>query len=294
MVSAAEPFKPGTCEQIISYYKSEALYVKDCCILLFSNFTADLTTNFGIVRYPFLGVWEVLHSAEYGYSLLFFFLTYLVAYMTMLLFYFIFLFPFTVAAYGVFGPIGFLLALLHGILFSNIEACYEVRSDTSHYMLNLLRFTFTRHNMSSVLLCPDTLHLRPEDSIKPWSEYLKSAEFWTGTLPIFLLQRFFMLIIFFVWYLISLVPIAGIILLKFHNSPHRGFSYVLPFYRDIRKYDKRALARIYYGGYARWLLLGASTGILEFIPILAGIALCTNSAGCALWEIKQVKNHRME
>lgn len=293
-INAAKPSKSGSVKRIFKFYKREYDCTKDCSILVLSNFTTDLVTNFGIVRYPFLGICEVLKSSEYGYSLLFFFITYLVTYVAMLIIYFLFLFPFTVAAYGVFGPVGFLLAILHGILFSNVEACHEVRADSNHYMLNLLRFTFARHKMSSVQLCPDTLHLRPEDSVTPWSKQLKSIEFWTGTVPIFLLRGSITLLIFLAWYVISLIPLGGMILFKFHTSPHRGFNYVLPFYRDIRKYDKQALLRIYYGGYARWLLLGVSTGILEFVPILAGIALCTNSAGCVLWEIDEVKRYQSE
>lgn len=286
------PKKTRPFGRIKDFYILEAHYTKDCIVLVLSNFTADLFTNIGIVRYPFLGLLEVFRNGDYIYYMGALFVIYLLEIICMGFIYFIFLFPFTIAAYGLLGPIGLPLAIIHGIQFSNLVACHELRRDKIQNGLNILRLTFTRHQMSSVLLTPDTLHLRPEDRKVPWAHYMKSVEFWFGAVPTLIVQYLIALAIFCVWYVISLIPIIGVPLLKFHTSPHRGFDYVLPFYKDIRQYDKHALTRIYYGGYARWLLLGISTGILESIPILAGITLCTNSVGCALWEISMVKNHQ--
>ncbi|CAR27738.1 ZYRO0D05456p [Zygosaccharomyces rouxii] len=288
---AGQP-KNNAFKRIIDFYTLEAHYTKDCIILVLSNFTSDLFTNIGIVIYPFLGVLELVRHGDYYYFLMSFLVTYLVELVCVAFLYFVFLFPFTVAAYGILGPMGFPLAIIHGIQFSNLVACHEVRRDKVRGGLNLLRLIFTRHKMSSVLLTPDTIHPRPEDHAIPWIHYVTTIEFWGGALPSMTVQYLIALGIFMVWYMVSLIPIVGVLLLKFHTSPHRGFDYVLPFYKDVRQYDKRALTRIYYGGYARWLLLGASTGILESIPILAGVAVCTNLIGCTLWEISMVRDHQ--
>lgn len=289
----AEPTQPkySTCKRILDFYRLEIQYTKDCVTLVLTNFTNDLFTNIGIVVYPLLGFLEMLRHGDYKYLFISYLVTYLVEFVCVIFLYFVLLFPFTLAAYGILGPIGFPLAIVHGIQFGNLVACHELRRDKVRGSLNILRLTFTRYKISSVLLTPDTMHLITENHTIPWTHYLKSVEFWCGALPTILVQYLIAIAILCIWYFVSLIPIIGVLLLKFHTSPHRGFDYVLPFYRDIRKYDKHALTRMYYGGYARWLLLGASTGILESIPILAGVTVCTNQIGCALWEVNVVRDH---
>lgn len=281
--------KRHACKRIIKFYRLEAQYAKDCVILVVTNSITDLFTNFGIVIYPFLGILEVVRNGEYLYFFVSYLATYLLELVCVGFLYYIFLFPFTLAAYAILGPIGFPLAIIHGIQFSNLVACHELRRDKKWSGLSLLRLTFTRHKMSSVLLTPDTMHLRPEDRSVPWTYYSKNLEFWFGAVPTIIIQFLITVIIFCFWYVISLIPIIGVLLLKFYTSPQRGFDYVVPFYRDIRQYDRHGLTRIYYGGYARWSLLGVSTGILESIPILAGMTVCTNQIGCTLWEISMVR-----
>ena len=192
--------KRNAFKRVIDFYRLEARYTNDCIVLVLSNFTSDLFTNIGIVIYPFLGGLEILRHGDYKYFLISYLVTYLVEFVCVAFLYFVFLFPFTLAAYSILGPIGFPLAIVHGIQFSNLVACHELRRDKVRGSLNLLRLTFTRHKMSTVLLTPDTMHLRPEDRAIPWSHYLKSLEFWCGALPTMVLQYLIAIAIFCVWY----------------------------------------------------------------------------------------------
>lgn len=273
------------------FYKSRYLRFQSHSNLVAQSFRTDFISNISMFKYPFLGLVEVFSTTTYGYFLFNIFMDYMVSYITMSIIYFFLLFPWSFLIYSIFfGPASFALAVLHGVLFSNVIACHETRNDGHSFMTSILRSIKQKKSVEPVgpNIAPSIPSL--ESQRKPFQLPIMTFEFWIGTLPCVFCYWSFMVLKLVCWYGISLIPIAGVILLKLQSSSSRGFAYVLPYYKDIKHLDEEDLAKLYYGSYTRWFVLGFSTGLLEILPIVPGLTLCTNSCGCAIWETTRLKN----
>lgn len=277
--------------KLLMFYRTRYLHFRNCSNLVALSFRTDVISSISIFKYPFLGLLEVCSTTTYGYFLFNIFVDYMVSYITMSIIYFFLLFPWSFLIYSIFfGPASFVLAVLHGILFSNVIACHEIRNDGHSFMSSIL----LSMNQKKCLAPIDANTANPMPALETKKLPIMTFEFWAVTLPC--ASFYWSLIVFklLCWYAISLIPIVGVILLKVQSSSSRGFTYVLPYYKDIKHLDKEALAKIYYSGYARWFVLGLSTGLLEILPIVPGLTICTNSCGCAIWQTTQLKNASCE
>lgn len=262
---------------ISSYYRNKWNELQQTSSLLSSDLLEDITKNYKIIKYPFLGIKECFKTTNYGYLLFSIFLNYLVSYVMVSIIYFYVLFPWSFFIYSVlFGPAGFILAIWHGISFSNIVACHEARASTRHFMNMVFLITFEEKRALN----------NTGDIKRSINKKEDAASFWRIALPTFILKWIFIVCRLALWYAVSMIPIIGVVLFKIQSSSSRGFSYFLPYYKLSCKLDSECLKLLYYKSYGKWFLIGLSTGLLESIPILSGLAICTNTCGCALWEIE--------
>ncbi|QLQ81669.1 hypothetical protein HG537_0F04300 [Torulaspora globosa] len=236
-----------------------------------SNLFIEPSASWEIIVSSFLGIKECFTTTKYGYLMFNIFLNYMVSFITSCIFYFYCIFPLTCLIYSIiFGPAGFLFAIGHGALFCNIIACHETRISSRHFME--LFFTMV---ISRVV-----------DKSKPGRiNETKDPVSWR---IVFIAQIVRWLIIIsklFMWFVISLIPILGIILLKLQSSASRGFTYFIPYLEGTKRLDKSSLNVVYYKSFGKWLVFGLTTGLLESVPIIAGISISTNTCGCALWEV---------
>lgn len=256
--------------------KQQELY--EVLSLVAENTLNDPSTNFQIVKSPFLGIRNCFKSTKYAYLVFTIFLNFMVCFITAGLVYFYLLFPFTFFIYSIFlGPLGLVFSLVHGVALSNIVACHETRLSSQYFMNMVYSLSSTRTKGAN----PIELYTGPpkESNIEPVPRLISIVEN--------LMRWVFVLSKLVLWYAISLVPVFGVILLKIQSSAPRGFSYFKPYYKFSGKLNNDQLNNLYYSHYGQWILFGLITGLLESVPIVSGITICTNTCGCAMWELQK-------
>ncbi|QLL34057.1 hypothetical protein HG536_0F03820 [Torulaspora globosa] len=266
----------------ISKYCREKLEELKCFIsIASSNLFVEPSISLEIIASPFLGIKECFSTTKYGYLMFNIFLNYMVSYITSCIFYFYCIFPLTCLIYSIiFGPAGFLFAIGHGALFCNIVACHETRISSGHFMDLFFTMVVTT---SKILEKPKVGRILPvkesKDPISWRIIFIAQVVRWMVVMSKLLM-----------WFVISLIPVLGIILLKLQSSASRGFTYFIPYLEGTKRMDKRCMKEAYYKSFGKWLLFGLTTGFTESIPILAGISISTNTCGCALWEVDHAIN----
>lgn len=262
-------------KELYEYYRLKWQETIDNTSLIAASIYNDTSTNFRIIRYPFMGIKECFGTMRYGYLMFVIFLNYMVSFLTVGLVYFYLLFPLSFLYYTLFlGPAGLIFAVGHGIAFCNAFACHEARI-SSRYFMNMI-YVLSQNKKGKVPRIEYTAGSSGKNDGKPISR--------TVSVIAYLAKVAFLLLKMVLWYAISLTPIIGLVLFKIQSSPSRGFAYFLPYFKSTGKLGDKQLKHMYYSAYGQWLMFGLITGLLEAIPILAGFAICTNTCGCALWE----------
>lgn len=267
--------------EILKYYREKLEKLRSNISLASANLFVEPSASWGIIVSPFLGIKECFSTTKYGYLMFNIFLNYMVSYITSCIFYFYCIFPLTCLIYSIiFGPAGFLFAIGHGVLFCNTVACHETRITSRHYMDLFFTMVVTT---SRVLEKPKAARIlsvnESKDPVSWRIVFIAQAVRWTVVI-----SKLFM------WFVISLVPVLGIILLKLQSSASRGFTYFIPYLQGTKRMDKDSMNTLYYKSFGKWILFGLATGFLESIPILAGLSISTNTCGCALWEVDHAIN----
>lgn len=268
------------CRELRDYCQLKWQEMIDATSLIAASIYNDNSANLKIIKYPFLGIKECFSTTRYGYLMFTIFLNYLVAFVSTGLVYFYLLFPLSVVLYSMFlGPAGLIFAFLHGLAISNIVACHETRVSSRYFMNTIYTLRFNEKE-----IVPKIRYIRD-----PFKRINYESIPWITFIIISILKWAFFLLKLGIWYAISLIPVFGIILFKIQSSSSRGFSYFLPYFKYTGKLDDKRLKYIYYSAYGQWSLFGLTTGLLEAIPIVSGLTICTNTCGCALWEIDRTK-----
>ncbi|AJT80221.1 hypothetical protein H831_YJM1527O00117 [Saccharomyces cerevisiae YJM1527] len=270
---------------IVRWYKN-AMLVKD-------NFWKDLESSHQIIWYPYKGISESVGNSDYLHLFFLIFGYYLLNLLLIVAFTSILAWSLLVCIYLPFlGLFALPLAYVQTILISTTLCNSMVKGTDFVLFTRIYGVTFARKGLTELSEACETISFTP--FVYRRSHRLGglfSKRFYLVSLPQFFIFFFWYIFIAFMFLLLLLVPIVGPITINMLPfSPGMGFYYFEPYFVDVLHLDSRKLSKVYYKGFAKWLLYSISSGLLESIPILGGLFIGTNAVGASLWIVKEIKD----
>lgn len=223
--------------------------------------------------YPLRGIrFFFNNTAELSLPITGIFTLYLVMYSVVSVVYWSTITPVYTALLAIFGPPGILLAWTHSILQTNLLTMMFMR--LCHFNNELTLITLSRSGFKKGF------------NKKPIKYYvpMNSAYFWTFHLPWKSFKYFLGFVSLVILLVVSSIPLIGPLLFTFIVAPFIAKVYFSKILRlnglsNIQRSDE------FLDHYGQYCAFGLVAGFLENFPILAGLALCTNTIGGALWGI---------
>ncbi|GMM55838.1 Lds1 protein [Maudiozyma humilis] len=280
---ASQTYEVDPCIDIpVSQYRERIfvpwlVHMRDRYLESAVNFFPGLVNNQPFV-YPVRGVVELAYRRKYyrkttGGCLA----IYLVAYAVILFMHWATLAPLYIAFFAVLGPLGFILAVIHSLLQSNVLTMMFIR---------LSHFPSKSVNYCLELNCGD--HWRGENTVTvryyiPFGCYY----FWLVHLPIKLVKMWAVSIVMIVMMGISSLPIVGPILFHLIISPFITRVYLSRMLR-LKGYNDNEIAGFFATHLGAYTSFGILAGLIETIPGVAGIAVTTNMLGATLMGLETI------
>ncbi|CAI4050999.1 Lds2p SKDI_15G1130 [Saccharomyces kudriavzevii IFO 1802] len=271
---------------IVQWYKNAMLIKK--------GFWHDLESSHQIIWYPYKGISESVGSMDYMHLFFLIFGYYLLSLALIVAFTSILACSLLVFIYLPFlGFFALPLAYVQTVLIATTLCNSMVKGTDFVLFTRIYGVTFARKKLPILSEACETISFTPfvyRRSHRLGS--LFSTQFYLVSLPHFFIFFFWYVSIAIIFLLLLLIPIVGPITINMLPfSPGMGFYYFEPYFVDVLHLDSRKLSKVYYKGFAKWLLFSISSGLLESIPILGGLFIGTNVVGASLWIVKEINDH---
>lgn len=240
---------------------------------LINNFFHDLFTGTPYI-YPFKGIIEVFkHKKQYSPVVLGTLISYLTSFVVILTLYWGTVAPLYLAFFAILGPFGVAIASVHSIFHVNMLTMLFMR--ISHFSNPLVRNCLTLNEYVNT------------NNVDPVKYYVpvRTSYFWTFHLPMKLMEYLLGIFALFLLLTVSCLPIIGPFLFHLAVSPFVGRIYFSKLYR-IKGYSNIQRFENFLTHNGFYVSFGITAGLIESFPIVAGLALSTNSLATAVWEIE--------
>ncbi|SCU96488.1 LAMI_0F06722g1_1 [Lachancea mirantina] len=203
------------------------------------------------------------------------FLTYSTKFILIAILYYFIIFPFVLGISTLLlGPLGVTVAVIHSVLHVNCYANKTTRLASARHGLQifnkLMQNSDDRHRMTLGLV---NWNIRKDQ----WR-----GTHWSRRLPSMLCRFVRVWVSSTAQFLLSLVPIVGIILVSQLNVANRGYDYA-EIFLELQMPNAIQNGMAYYEEFGKNAIFGQVAGILESIPILSGLLITTNYVARALW-----------
>ncbi|CCF60426.1 hypothetical protein KAFR_0K00710 [Kazachstania africana CBS 2517] len=222
--------------------------------------------------YPLKGMVTLARNKKlYASEVIYIQSVYCVMYFIILTLYLNTITPMYVSFLALLGPLGVMIATLHGLLHANLLTMMFMRM--SHFQAKLVILTCKRE--PDVPIYPIG---KPVKYYIPWN----CKYFWLVYFPLKFVKYLYGYIVLCVLLVISALPIIGPFLFHFLVSP---FITKIYFSKNLRINGVSNINRqnFFYDNLGSYVAFGLTAGFLESIPIIAGFMLSVNSMSSAMW-----------
>ncbi|SCU82034.1 LAFA_0C08680g1_1 [Lachancea sp. 'fantastica'] len=228
--------------------------------------------------YPLQGFGYAMWINLFWKEMTLIFLTYLSKLTLVSVFYYLLLFPFVLGINTVmWGPLGITVAVVHAILQVNMYASTLTRLHSAKYAPLIMEKLVRAKNSNNAIVASRIFMPTVQRAIsaKPKRHLAKAV-------PIFLAKMTLKLSFYSLIFMVSLIPIAGVFLVRIIRSGTVGYLYSIPILA-VQKPLSLKKGEIFYRDLGKNVAFGVVGGFLELLPIFSGLCIATNYIGRGLW-----------
>ncbi|CCH58264.1 hypothetical protein TBLA_0A04710 [Henningerozyma blattae CBS 6284] len=255
-------------------YKKEAKQLSERYISSLVNFFPGVLDGYSLA-YPFRGCHELLKNLpEYSMISLWMLTGYLLMFSLTGFAYWATITPMYIALFGILGPPGILIVILHSFIHINMLTMMYMRM--AHYNNKLVMKYLNVHGVPKSFTKIPVKYYIPFFSTYYWLYEFPSKliKYTCGTIVLLVLMTF------------STIPLFGPLFFNIVISPVITRIYVSKYLRlrgvnNIQRYEHL------YENFGSYTAFGLSCAIIESIPIVSGFALCSNTLAAVMWGIKR-------
>ncbi|SCU84818.1 LANO_0C02454g1_1 [Lachancea nothofagi CBS 11611] len=232
--------------------------------------------------YPFKGMSYLVWTNLFWREATLIFLIYISKFVLIAILYYLVLFPFVLGINTVLlGPLGVTVAVVHSVLQVNLYASNLTRLSGFEYAT--IMFEKLVDSRADHVALVSLIYL---PAVQPM--IVKPQRHWSKSIPIFIIKTAIRLANYFCLFVISMIPIVGILMVKFLRSGVIGYQYSMPYLAMQNPLQLRA-GDVFYRELGKYIAFGISSGLLEVLPVFSGLNIVSSYLGRGLWLLDETR-----
>ena len=193
------------------------------------------------------------------------------------------LFPFVLGVNTVLlGPFGVTIAVLHSFLHVNLYATSLTRLGCLGYAKVMLE-KLLRDKKDQSAVVAKIIRQQARAVQLPVAK-----RHWTQSLIVFLVKAAIRISFFSLLFVVSFLPIVGVVVVKMVRCGDIGYDYSIPYPSNCRNPVQRR-GDDFYSNIGKYMAFGITSGFLELLPVISGLTIASNYLGRATWFLADAK-----